>query len=245
MGTLYIVGLGPGRSNLMVPEAREALRASDVIVGYKKYLGMIEAITREKEVFSTGMRQERERVQYAVDRARENGTVSIVSSGDAGIYGIGGLVLELLSEEDAGTIDITVIPGITAASSAAAVLGAPLMHDFSVISLSDILTSRETIRKRLKAAADADFVTVLYNPMSSQRKELFREAVDIFLGSRSGDTPVGVVKHAGREKQRVQLTTLDHLSMVEGIDMNTTVVIGNSCTFRKGDYMITPRGYNM
>ncbi len=260
---IYIVGTGPGGIEHITPYAREVLMTSDVIVGYGTYLDLIKDLVKDKEVISTGMTQEIERAEKAVELALSGRTVSVISGGDPGIYGMAGLVLEVLKAKQ-GTGDesgslypftssplhpltnlpicVKVIPGISALNACASRLGAPLMHDFAVISLSDRLTDWQLIESRLEAVAKADFVTILYNPRSKGRPEHIKRAREIFLRYRSPDTPVGIVKSAMRKNEVVSITTLGDMP-VELIDMQTTVIIGNSQTFTWNDYMITPRGY--
>ena len=243
-GTLKVIGIGPGSSSELSPRARCSLEQSDLLVGYSRYITLLGPIAREKETFTSGMRKEKERAQYAVDAARKGRKVCVVSGGDAGVYGLAGLVLELCSEEDLEALQVEVIPGITAATAAAALLGAPLIHDFAVISLSDLLTEKELIRRRLALAAEGDFVTVLYNPKSRRREELFYALPDIFLPHRSRKTPVGIVSDAGREGEERTITVLESLTdWADSVQMGTTVIIGNSKSYLKGKFIITPRGY--
>lgn len=244
-GSLTIIGTGPGSDELLAPMALEALRSSDTVVGYKTYIDLIEHLLPSSvDVQAYGMKQEVERSRKAASEALEGKHVSIVSGGDAGVFSIAGPVLEVVSEEDQERLNLRVIPGITSALSSAALLGAPLIHDFAVISLSDLLTPSNLIRKRLNLAAQGDFVTVLYNPASKKRVELIRECREIFLQERSDSTPVGIVKHGFRENQEVKITTLSQM-LKENIDMNTTVIIGNSRSYMKGRFFITPRGYDL
>jgi precorrin-3B C17-methyltransferase len=224
--------------------AGEALHYADVIVGYKPYLKYLQGvITSKQELQGSAMRQEVERARLAVEIALQGRRVAVVSSGDAGIYGMAGLVLEVLLESGRkDEVDFRVIPGITAASAAAALLGAPLMHDFAVISLSDLLTPWELIIKRLDAAGAGDFVVVLYNPKSKHRVIQIEEAREVLLRHRSPSTPVGIVTNAGREDQRVALSDLEHF-LEEEINMHSLVLIGNSQSYAKDGYLITPRGY--
>ena len=245
-GKLSVIGLGPGFEDYIIPAARKSLDAADIIVGYHKYLKLIENLISEKEKLGTGMRKEIERVKIALDQAAKGKKVCLVSSGDAGVYGMAGLALELLSQHESTNIDLDIVPGITAASSCAALLGAPLMHDFAVISLSNLLTDSDLIKKRLVLAAEGDFVTVLYNPKSSKRTVLLEEARNIFLEKRAENTPVGIVKNGYRESSSVAISTIKELpGMYDQIDMTTTLIIGNSHTFNWGEYMVTPRGYDL
>ncbi|MCC3145479.1 precorrin-3B C(17)-methyltransferase [Halanaerobium sp. Z-7514] len=241
---LYIIGIGPGNLSDISRRAYQVLNEVDVIVGYKKYIECIkELIGEDQQLYSSGMRKEVERVEKAVELAAEGKKVALISSGDAGVYGMAGPAFELIEKNDI-SITVEVIAGITAANAAAAVLGAPLMHDYAVISLSDILTPWEQIKKRLKAAAEADFITTLYNPRSSKRKTQLKEAKKIFLKHRSPDTPVGIVRSVGRDGEEIMITTLVEMPL-EKVDMLTTVIIGNSNTYISDDKIITPRGYKI
>lgn len=242
-GKIFIVGTGPGSLKHITPAAREAIRASDIIVGYGTYLDLITALTGDKEVLSTGMTQEVNRCRKAVELALQGRTVAVISGGDPGIYAMAGLVFEILRGHEQGTaLSVEVIPGISALNAAASRLGAPLMHDFACISLSDRLTPWDIIEQRLETAASADFVLVLYNPRSQGRSGHINRAREIVLKHRSPETVVGIVQGAMRERERVIVTDLGRMQDSD-IDMQTTVVIGNSKTFRWNDLMITPRGY--
>ncbi|GAC1401430.1 MAG: precorrin-3B C(17)-methyltransferase [Ktedonobacteraceae bacterium] len=245
-GYLTIVGLGPGSRNYMAPRAVQAIQECDLVIGYRVYIEQIRDLIADKEVHESELTHEVERATLAVTSARTGQRVCIVSSGDAGIYGMAGLVLDILShsvvEEQEAELHVEVVPGISALNAAAALLGAPLMHDFAVISLSNLLTPWETIVQRLAAAATADFVVVLYNPTSSRRTWQLGEAQQVLLASKPATTPVGLVRNAYRSGQKVWLTTLEHLDEND-IDMFTTIVIGNSCTRVQQGQMITPRGY--
>jgi precorrin-3B C17-methyltransferase len=227
------------------------LQACDTVIGYKLYIEQIRDLLANKDVHVSELTHEVERATLAVQQARNGHRVCIVSSGDAGIYGMAGLVLDLLSSTQAEVASddilpepqVEVIPGISALNAAAALLGAPLMHDIAVISLSDLLTPWDTIAQRLSAAAAADFVIVLYNPSSRKRHWQLGEAHRLLLASRSATTPVGLVRNAYRPEQQVWLTTLEHLLNYK-VDMFTTIVIGNSCTRIQQGRMITPRGYD-
>lgn len=233
-----MVGLGPGDESLLTPKARLALQEADVAVGYLGYIRLIRGLLKEKTVLASGMKKEVDRAKLAVAEALKGKNVAVVSSGDPGVYGMAGLVLELAPE----TLTVDVIPGVTAATSAAAALGAPLVHDFAVISLSDLLTPWAVICKRLEAAAAADFVLVLYNPRSHGREGHLRVARELMLKYRAGSTPVGFVKNIGRSGQTTVVTTLAELD-VEQVDMTTTVIVGNSQTKIRQGRMVTPRGY--
>ena len=239
MNKLYVVGIGPGAEEQMTFRAMNAMKEADVIVGYEVYNDLVRPIFPDKEYLQTPMRREADRCRMAIDKALEGRTVAMISSGDAGVYGMAGLVLELAQGKD---VDVEVIPGVTAALSGGAVLGAPLTHDFCVISLSDLLTPWEKIEKRLAAAAEADFCIALYNPSSHRRADYLRKACDILLRARSGDTVCGVVRSIGREGESATVLTLAELRDYAA-DMFSTVFIGNSQTRVIGGKMVTPRGY--
>ncbi|MBU1248624.1 MAG: precorrin-3B C(17)-methyltransferase [Proteobacteria bacterium] len=244
-GRLAVVGLGPGDSGLLPPLARTALENATVVVGYKGYIDLVEAVHLQgKKVLSTGMMGEVERVNLAVDEAQAGGDVCMVCSGDPGIYAMAGLVLEALDTRGLlESVDFDVVPGVPAFCAAAAILGAPLMHDFAAVSLSDLLTPWEKIAKRLDAAADADFVIAIYNPRSKKRAGHLEAALEIIGGHRSPDTPVGIVGRAFRPGQLASIATLATLD-VNLVDMQTIVIIGNSTTRVVGGHMLTPRGYH-
>ncbi|MDI6801506.1 MAG: precorrin-3B C(17)-methyltransferase [Thermodesulfovibrionales bacterium] len=243
---LYIVGTGPGGIEHITPYAQKAIRESDIIVGYSTYLDLIRDLISDKEVVSTGMTQEIDRCKKAVELAMSGKIVSVISGGDPGVYAMAGLVFEIVrsrkSEVRSQKLKIEVVPGISALNACAARLGAPLMHDFASISLSDRLTPWELIEQRLKAAAEADFITILYNPKSKGRTEHIQNARAIFLKYRSAETPVGIVKAAMRDNESIIITNLRDM-LNHDIDMQTTVIIGNSSTFVFDKWMITPRGY--
>ena len=248
MSRLFVVGIGPGDLKHMTYEAREAIVSADVVVGYSTYLKLIEPLLGGKEIFSSGMTKETERCREAIRLASGGRTVALVSGGDAGIYGMAGLVLELMNDPSAALPDapeIVIVPGISAVQAAAAVLGAPLMHDFAVISLSDLLTPWELIEKRLEAAATADFVLALYNPRSKGRARHMARARDILLASRPPETPVGIVRNACRTGEERIVSTLWDMP-IERIDMFSLVIIGNSATFIDScKRIVTPRGYTI
>jgi precorrin-3B C17-methyltransferase len=240
-----VVGIGPGSADLISPRALEALRSAGVIVGYKMYIELLGNLVEGKEVISTGMTREMDRSAAALERACAGEDVAFVSSGDPGVYGMAGLVLEMAHRDGLdGKIDIEIIPGITSATATAARLGAPLMHDFAVISLSDLLTPWETIEKRLEAAAAGDFVVVLYNPASHRRVDQIKRAREIMLAHKPGSTPVGIVRNTDREDEEAVITSLDNMLDCR-IDMLSTVIVGNSATRKLGEYMVTPRGYRL
>ena len=225
----------------MTPAAGEALAAAEVIVGYQTYLDLIPEFLAGKEVIASQMMKEVDRCREALALASEGKTVALVSGGDPGIYAMAGLVFEL-AREQGDFVEIEVIAGLAALNACAARLGAPLMHDFAAISLSDLLTPWEKIEQRLEAAAAADFVVVLYNPKSKKRAEHIVRAREILLAHRLPETPVGIVTAATRETERIVLTTLEKMLESE-IGMQTTVIVGNSMTFAWQGFMVTPRGY--
>jgi precorrin-3B C17-methyltransferase len=244
-GKMYVVGFGPGHFDHMTHRAREAISDSDVIVGYNTYVEIIRDLLDNQEIVQTGMTEEVSRAQTAVELAENGKKVAVISSGDAGVYGMAGLVYEVLVEKGwrpGEGVEVEVIPGVSAINSCAALLGSPVMHDACTISLSDHLTPWETIARRIEAAAAADFVIALYNPKSGRRTRQIVETQRILLQYRSPDTPVGLVKSAYRERQHVVITTLGEMLEHE-IGMLTTVLIGNSTTFVHHGLMITPRGY--
>ncbi len=239
---LSVVGTGPGALDLITPRARLAIEDADVVVGYRTYLDLITAfISPEQEVISSQMMQEIDRCRKALALADSGRRVALVCGGDPGIYAMAGLVYELVQESGSST-RIEIIPGIAALNSCAAILGAPLMHDFAAISLSDLMTPWQVIEKRLQAAAMADFVTVIYNPRSKKRQTQIIRAREIMLEHRAGQTPVGIVSGATRPHETVELTSLEKM-LTREIGMQSTVIIGNCATFVYADKMITPRGY--
>ncbi|MFW6377919.1 MAG: precorrin-3B C(17)-methyltransferase [Bacillota bacterium] len=241
---LYITGIGPGSQDKMTGEAIKIIQNVEVIVGYKTYLKLIKDLISENQItYTSGMREEKDRIQKAIEYAASGNKTAIISSGDAGVYGMAGPVMELIAKNNL-EIDVQVIPGVPAANGAAAVLGAPLMHDYATISLSDILTPWEQIKKRVRAAAEADFVTVLYNPRSSRRKKQLKFTKDFFLEKRSPEIPLGIVRNISRDGQEKILTTLKKLPL-EKVDMLTIVIIGNSQSYISKDKIITPRGYKL
>ncbi|MEW6487775.1 MAG: precorrin-3B C(17)-methyltransferase [Thermodesulfobacteriota bacterium] len=242
---LFLVGIGPGGRQHMTLRALEVLEASDVIVGYTPYIALLGDLVGGREVVSTGMTREVDRCREAVERALAGRTVAVVSTGDAGVYGMAGLALELLAERDPeGTVPVEIVPGVSAVQAAASLLGAPLMTDFAVVSLSDLLTPWEAIRARLQAAASADFVVALYNPRSRKRVRHLEEACAILALHRPADTPAGVVRHALRPGQEVHRTNLGELPGC-AVDMMSVVLVGNRSTRRLGPWLVTPRGYRL
>ena len=236
-----VIGLGPGGGADLTGRARAALEECDLIVGYTAYIDLVKEDFPDKETLSTGMRREVDRCRAAVEAALTGKSVAVVCSGDSGVYGMAGLIYEVAQEYD--PIDIEVVPGITAACGGAAVLGAPLTHDFAVVSLSDLLTPWEKIEARLTAAARADFVLCLYNPASRSRPDYLRRACDILLAAgKSPDTVCGTVRNIGRAGEEARILTLGRLRDTQ-VDMFTTVFVGNSQTKVLGGKMVTPRGY--
>lgn len=242
-GRLHVVGFGPGGREHMTLLAEETIRNADVVTGYTTYVNMLRPIFPEKEYKATGMMREVERCRMAIEDAMTGLDVAMVSSGDSGIYGMAGIVYQLADEMGAD-IEIDTVPGVTAASTAASVLGAPLMHDTAIISLSDLMTPIDLIMRRVELAAEGDFVVCLYNPKSRTRTEYLDRACEIISRKRSPETPVGIVRNAGREDQWSKVTTLGGLDSAD-VDMFCIVVIGNSQTYVSGGRMITPRGYRI
>lgn len=241
-GRLTVVGIGPGAMEKMTLEARRAMEECDVIAGYHVYVELVRDSFPDKEFISTKMRREEERCIQALREADAGRNVAFICSGDAGVYGLAGLIFE--AGRDYPDVEIRVIPGVTAAMSGAAVLGAPLVHDFAAISLSDLLTPWELIEKRLRMAAEGDFAIVLYNPSSHRRQDRLQRACDILLETLPGSRICGTVRNIGREGEEARLYTLAELRGVQ-VDMFTTVFIGNASTRRIGGRMVTPRGYAM
>ena len=242
MKKIYIVGLGPGNKAMMTGAALEAIGRSSVIVGYDVYVDLIRPMIEGKTAVTTPMKKEVDRCQMALDYALAGETVSMVCSGDAGVYGMAGVMMEVAREHP--EVEMEVVCGITAACSAAAVLGAPLIHDFAVISLSDLLTPWEKIEKRLRLAADADFVICLYNPSSKKRSDYLQKACNLVLAYQSPQTCCGYVRNIGREGEAAVTCTLSELRL-KVVDMFTTVIIGNSQTKILNGRLVTPRGYRL
>lgn len=242
MGNITVVGLGPGNPDLFLNPAIEAIRQADVIIGYKYYFQFIQGYLQEgTDCIDTGMRQEVERAKIAFEKAETGLKVAVISSGDAGIYGMASLIIEMADKRQTG-IPVHVVPGISAFQAAAAKLGAPLSHDFVILSLSDLLTPWKLIERRMKAAAYGDFVTVLYNPRSKKRYWQLYRLQELFLEERAGTTPVAVVRQVEREEELITLTTLAEFDP-EIVDMFSIVVIGNSQSYVANNRFITPRGY--
>lgn len=241
MNKIYVVGIGPGAYEKMTIEAAEALKKCDCIVGYDVYIDLVKDHFADKKLMSTPMRKEVDRCVMAFDEASKDQTVAMICSGDAGVYGMASLIYQVGA--DYPETEIEIIPGVTAAISGAAVLGAPLIHDFCLISLSDLLTPWELIEARLKAAAAGDFVVSLYNPSSIKRHDYLQKACDILMEyGKEPETVCGIVKMIGREGQECQTMTLTELRDTK-VDMFTTVFIGNSSTMNMNGKMVTPRGY--
>lgn len=237
---IYVVGFGPGDEEYLTGQARNAIENSDVVVGYSLYAELIKKIYPNKNYITTGMKQEIERCRICINEALNGKTVALVCSGDAGVYGMASPLLEIMEDAE---VEVVVVPGITAALSGAAVLGAPINHDFCLISLSDLLTPWETIEKRLRAAVDGDFAIALYNPSSHKRRDYLKKACEIMMDAgASKDRICGFVENIGREGERKEILTLGELKDTE-VNMFTTVFIGNSLTYEKNGRMITKRGY--
>ncbi|MBK5242655.1 precorrin-3B C(17)-methyltransferase [Clostridium sp.] len=239
MGKLYVIGIGPGGLEHMTLKAIKAIEESQVVVGYNKYIDFIKPLLEGKELYSTGMKGEEVRCTHALKEA-ENKVVSIISTGDAGIYGMAGLILQLNALDN---VEVEVIPGVTASSAAASVIGAPLMHDNCNISLSDLMTPYDLIKKRVSLAAEGDFVISLYNPRSMGRQKYLRECTNLIAVHRKETTPVAVVKSALRDGQEIRLFTLGTFEE-SVVDMFSIVIIGNSQSYIKNGKFITPRGYS-
>jgi len=243
MGKIFVVGLGPGNPDDMTPRARKAVECSDLVIGYGTYIDLIKEYFPGKMMIRSGMTEEVERCRQVLEKALEGNTVALVSSGDSGIYGMAGIMLEVVNSSGQ-EVPVEVIPGITAASAAASILGAPIIHDFSVISLSDLLTPWKLIEKRIEYASMGDFIICIYNPKSKSRSEHIGIARDIMLRYKKGETPVGIVRNAGREGESHVVTDLEHM-LEHDIDMFTVVLVGNSMTYVEKGRMITPRGYSI
>ena len=238
--TVYAVGIGPGGREFFTEEAMQALKRADVIAGYTVYVDLVRDLLPGKEFFTTPMKQEIQRCRWAIETAKAGQSVAMVCSGDAGVYGMAGLLFELAEQYE--DVDVEVVSGVTAAMSGAAVLGAPIGHDFCVISLSDLLTPWEMIEKRLRCAAEGDFAVCLYNPKSKKRSDYLEKACEIMMEHKSPETVCGWVKNIGREGQECRVVTLSQLP-AEPVDMFTTVFIGSRTTKVIDGRMVTPRGY--
>jgi precorrin-3B C17-methyltransferase len=246
-GKLFIVGIGPGHHEHMTFRAKQVIEKSEIIVGYDTYVSLVEDLITGKEVYRYAMTQEVDRANQAIHFAENDKIVSLVSSGDPGVYGMAGLIYEILADKGwnkENGISIECVPGISSLNSCAALVGSPLMTDFAVVSMSDLLVPWEIIMKRVEAAALGDYVTVIYNPASKKRVHQLRDTRNIFLKYREPSTPVAIVKGAYRESQSVAMTTLDKmLEHQDMLGMITTVIVGNSSTFSYEGMMINPRGY--
>ena len=238
-GKIYVVGIGPGKKADMTFRAYEAIEKSDIIIGYKTYMDLIKEYYPGKEMKNSQMTKEVDRCIDVLKLAKEGKNVALISSGDAGVYGMAGIMLEIAD----GEVEVEIIPGVTATNAAAAIVGAPVMHDYVTISLSNLLTDWELIKKRLELAAQGDFVVSIYNPKSRGRVTQIEEAREIMLKYKPKTTPVAIVRNAGREDEEHVVTTLDEMLNHE-INMLTIVIIGNANTFIKDGKMITPRGYS-
>ena len=242
MNKVYVVGIGPGDAAFMTQQARAALDAADVLCGYTAYIGLVKDLYPGKQTVTTPMRRELDRCRAALEMAQSSQTVAMICSGDAGVYGMAAPLLELA--ENYPGVEIEIVPGVTAALSGAAVLGAPLGHDFCVISLSDLLTPWPVIEKRLRSAAEGDFSICLYNPGSHKRTDSLKKACDILIDAgKSPQTQCGWVRNIGREGQESRTLTLEELRK-EIVDMSTTVFIGSGATRLAGGRLVTPRGYD-
>ncbi len=246
-GKLFIVGVGPGHHDHMTFRAKKVIEESDTIVGYTTYVNLVQDLIAGKDVYQYAMTQEVERAQQCIDLAKEGKIVSLVSSGDPGIYGMAGLIYETLAESgwDPKTgLQVEIVPGVSALNSCSAIIGSPLMTDFAVLSMSDLLVPWEIIVKRVEAAAQGDFVIVIYNPASKKRIHQLQETRKILLKYRKPSTPVAIIKGAYRESQTVVLTDLENLEKhSDKLGMISTVIVGNSSTYNYKDLMINPRGY--
>jgi precorrin-3B C17-methyltransferase len=246
-GKLFIVGVGPGHHDHMTFRAKKVIEESDTIVGYTTYVKLVQDLIAGKDVYEYAMTQEVERAQQCIDLAKEGKIVSLVSSGDPGIYGMAGLIYETLAEsgwDPKNGLQVEIVPGVSALNSCSAIIGSPLMTDFAVLSMSDLLVPWEIIVKRVEAAAQGDFVIVIYNPASKKRIHQLQETRKILLKYRKPSTPVAIIKGAYRESQTVVLTDLENLEKhSDKLGMISTVIVGNSSTYNYKDLMINPRGY--
>lgn len=239
---IYVIGIGPGSTDYLSVKALNLIKKCEVVVGYKTYVNLIKQLLTNQQVFTTGMRGEVERCHKALQLASLGKTVALVSGGDAGVYGMAGLMNEIVIKQGSD-IKVEVIPGITSANAAAASLGAALMHDYVTISLSDLLTDWDVISKRLHCAGEGDFVVAIYNPKSKGRATHINKAQQILLQYKSPNTPVGIVRNAKRDQQEIEITDLANMCECE-INMSTMVIVGNSKSYIHGNKLITPRGYS-
>lgn len=241
-GSIVTVGIGPGSPEHLTPAARKAIEVADIILGYTTYLRLIDGLAPGVPRKASGMKEEVSRVAEAIDLAQSGMRVALISGGDPGIYGMAGLVYEVLRQRNGDPIDVAVVPGVSALNAAAALLGAPLMTDFAAISLSDQMIARDDILRRVELATLADFVLCLYNPRGRHRTEPFARACEIIAHHRGSQTPVGLVRAAFRNDQQVQIIDVAALPQAE-VDMTTVIIVGNSRTFTRDGKMVTPRGY--
>jgi len=241
-GKLFVVGFGPGSKGDMTLRAIGAIEKADVVIGYTTYTDILKEYFPDKRYKATGMMREVERCKLAIEEAEKGQIIAMVSSGDSGIYGMAGIIYQMADEMNSD-IEIETIPGVTAASSAASILGAPLMHDTAIISLSDLMTPYDLIMKRIDRASDGDMIIALYNPKSKKRTDHLQKAVEIIGKYRSPKTPVGIVRNAGRKDETMTITELGKIDHDE-VDMFCIVIIGNSQTYVSNGRMITPRGYD-
>lgn len=239
MGKIYVIGMGPGNKENMTFKAYDKMKESDILIGHKTYISLVEDMFSDKILIKSFMKKEVERCEEALRLAESGKIVSLISSGDAGIYGMAGIMLEVSKNS---SVEVEIIPGVTASVAGASLVGAPIMHDSVTISLSNLLTDWELIKKRIELASMGDFVISLYNPRSKGRPTLINEAQEIMLKHKKKDTVVAIIKNIGREEESFLLTTLENMLDFE-IDMFTTIIIGNSKTFVANGKMITPRGY--
>jgi len=242
-GKITVIGFGPGDKGNMTFRAADAVEDADVIYGYDVYTDLLKEFFPNKEFRPSKMLREVERCTLAIAEAEKGRNVAVVSSGDSGIYGMAGIVYQIADERNSD-IEIDVVPGITAASAAASLLGAPLMHDLAIISLSDLLTPLDLIMKRIECAGIGDMIVCLYNPKSKKRTDYVERAAEILMRFRKADTPAGIARNIGRKDENITITTLGKLKD-ESIDMFSTIIIGNSQTFVSGGKIITPRGYRI
>ncbi len=242
MKKLYVIGLGPGNIEKMTIEAHSALEEAHIIIGYSVYIELIKKYFENKEFISGAMKKEVQRCELAINMANEGNIVAMVCSGDSGVYGMAGLILELAKDYD--DLEIKIIPGISSALAGAALIGAPLMHDFAIISLSDLLTPWEKISLRLELASKGDFVISIYNPSSKNRSDYLQKACDIMLKYKSKDTPCAIVNKIAREGENYQIMDLEALRNAKA-DMFSTIFIGNSQTKIINNKIVTPRGYKI
>jgi len=247
VGKLYVVGVGPGHHDHMTFRAKQVIEESDTIVGYETYVNIVQDLIDGKDVYRYAMTEEVERARQCIDLAKSGKIVSLVSSGDPGIYGMAGLIYEMLAEsgwDPKDGLSVEIIPGVSALNSCASIIGSPLMTDFAVLSMSDLLVPWEIIVKRVEAAAQGDFVIVIYNPSSKKRIHQLQDTIKILLKYRKPTTPVSIIKGAFRDSQSVVLTDLENITNYsDKLGMISTVIIGNSSTYNYKDLMINPRGY--